>query len=162
MASRWTGAKRGSRPLHNRQTSGIIGTGRYQAGEALPMSETLDGNGGHATPEPRKRDWRKGMSDNIAYALLVYTGLQIWVTVEAIKHDIASSILPYLALIVLVAAIIPACRWFEKRWQDIGEVAAADPELEPAYKRDRLMLWLLAIGLPFVLTGLFKAIIAIF
>ncbi len=31
----------------------------------------------------RKLDWRRKMSDNVAYALLVYTGLQIFVTMSA-------------------------------------------------------------------------------
>ena len=107
--------------------------------------------------ERRKLDWRKRMSDNIAYALLVYTGLQIWVTVHALKAGMGgASLLPYLALIVLVAAIIPACRWFEARWIRMSDEAAADPELKPAYRRDQILLWLLAIGLPFALTGVFK------
>lgn len=107
--------------------------------------------------ERRKLDWRKRMSDNIAYALLVYTGLQIFVTVHALKSGAGTvSLLPYLALVVLVAAIIPACRMFESRWMRISDEAAADPALRPAYRRDQLLLWSLAIGLPFALTGLFK------
>lgn len=109
----------------------------------------------------RKLDWRKRMSDNIAYALLVYTGLQIFVTVSALKSG-STSLLPYLALIVLVAAIIPACRMFEARWMQISDDAAADPSLRLAYRRDQMLLWTLAIGLPFVLTGLFKLIAATF
>lgn len=109
----------------------------------------------------RKLDWRKRMSDNIAYALLVYTGLQIWVTVHALKQG-TTSLLPYLALIVLVAAIIPACRMFEGRWMGISDEAAADPALKSAYRRDQLLLWMLAIGLPFALTGLFKGMAALF
>ena len=105
---------------------------------------------------PRGRDWRKGMSDNVAYALLVYTGLQIFVTMHAIKGSSTGSALPYLSLIVLVAAIIPACRLFERRWNRLGDAEAADPARRSAYRRDRLMLWLLAIGLPFAVTGLFK------
>ena len=54
----------------------------------------------------RKLDWRRKMSDHVAYALLVYTGLQIFVTMSALKIG-SGSILPYFALIVLVAAIIP-------------------------------------------------------
>ncbi|MFN2099535.1 hypothetical protein [Altererythrobacter sp. MF3-039] len=118
------------------------------------MSEMLDHT--ESASKHDARDWRKGMSDNVAYALLAYTGLQIFVTVKAMK-DGMSGMLPYLALIVLVAAIIPACRWFEKRWQDISDEAAADLAYEAAYKRDRLLLWLMAVGLPFALTGLFKA-----
>lgn len=106
------------------------------------------------------RDWRKGMSDNVAYALLVYTALQIFVTVHAIKQ-VGSSILPYLALVVLVAGIIPACRWFEKRWRDLSDEEAADPSLAGAYRRDQMLLWVLAIGLPFALTALFTGIAAL-
>lgn len=109
----------------------------------------------------RKLDWRRRMSDNIAYALLVYTGLQIFVTVGALKAG-STSLLPYLALIVLVAAIIPACRMFEARWMTISDEAAADPALRPAYRRDQMLLWTLAIGLPFALTGLFKLIASTF
>ncbi|MBO9519655.1 MAG: hypothetical protein J7493_16465 [Porphyrobacter sp.] len=95
------------------------------------------------------------MSDHVAYALLVYTGLQIFVTMGALKSG-HSSILPYFALIVLVAAIIPACRMFEQRWDGLSDNDAANPELADRFKRDRLILWLCALGLPFVLTGLFK------
>jgi hypothetical protein len=100
-------------------------------------------------------DWRKRMSDNIAYALLVYTALQIFVTMGALKGD-STSLLPYLALVVLVVAIIPSCRRFEKRWNRLSDTQAADPVMAPYYRRDRTALWLLAIGLPFVLTGIFK------
>ncbi len=108
----------------------------------------------------RRRDWRKGMSDNVASALIVYTGLQIFVTVHAMKDAVSGSVslLPYLALAVLVVAIIPACRKFERRWVNLSDEESADPSLAGAYRRDQILLWLLAIGLPFVLTGLFRAI----
>jgi hypothetical protein len=109
----------------------------------------------------RPIDWRRGMSDNIAYALLVYTGLQIFVTMGALKAE-GGSLLPYLALIVLVGAIIPACRRFERRWNRLSDEQAADPTLARPYRRDRLALWLLAIGLPFALTGLFKGLALLF
>ncbi|WP_338028097.1 hypothetical protein [Croceibacterium selenioxidans] len=106
-------------------------------------------------PAGKKLDWRRKMSDHVAYALLAYTGLQIWVTMGALKSG-HSSILPYFALIVLVAAIIPACRMFEQRWDGISDSEASNPELADRFKRDRLVLWLCALGLPFLLTGLFK------
>ncbi|HYD06699.1 MAG TPA: hypothetical protein VEC60_13280 [Reyranella sp.] len=98
-------------------------------------------------------DWRKAMSDNVAYALLVYTALQIFLTMDAIKTIAQGSILPYLSLIVLVAAIIPACRKLERRWEDLDDAHAHDPALRRYYRRDQVSLWLLAIGLPFLLTG---------
>jgi hypothetical protein len=108
-----------------------------------------------------KLDWRKKMSDNVAYALLTYTALQIFVTMTALKTG-TGSLLPYFALIVLVAAIIPGCRMFEKRWDGLSDHAASNPELADRFRRDQVVLWLLAIGLPILLTGSFKAIAAIF
>lgn len=100
-------------------------------------------------------DWRKRMSDNIAYALLVYTALQIFVTMGALRGH-SSSMLPYLALVILVVAIIPSCRRFERRWNRLSDEQAADPDFAPDFRRDRIVLWLLAVGLPFALTGAFK------
>lgn len=106
-------------------------------------------------------DWRRRMSDHIAYALLAYTGLQIFVTMHALRAE-SGSVLPYLALIILVAAIIPACRAFEQRWERLSPEQAADSALAPRYRRDRLVLWLMAIGLPFAVTGVFKLLAALF
>ena len=103
------------------------------------------------------RDWRKAMSDNVALALIVYTGMQIFMTVNALKAGF-SSILPYVALVFLVGAIIPACRWFERRWINLGDAAAHDPQLGGAFRRDQIALWVLAIGLPVLMTALFKTI----
>lgn len=108
------------------------------------------------------RDWRKSASDHVAYSLLVYTALQIFGTVHAMKSATVGSvsILPYLALIVLVAGIIPACRWFEKRWVALSDEESTDPALAGDFRRDMTLLWGLAIGLPFLLTGIFKFIAA--
>jgi len=115
--------------------------------------------GSHVAASPL--DWRRKMSDHIAYALLAYTGLQIFVTMGALKAT-GGSLLPYLALVVLVGAIIPACRRFERRWNRLDDARAADPSLAPYYRRDRLAVWLLAIGLPFALTALFKGLAILF
>ncbi len=104
-----------------------------------------------------KKDWRKRMSDNVAYALLAYTTLQIFVTMQALKGE-GGSILPYLVLVLLVGAIIPACRRFERRWMELPDTLAFEPSLKGKFRRDQLVLWLLAIGLPFLLTALFTAI----
>jgi hypothetical protein len=114
-----------------------------------------------AATAARQIDWRRRMSDNIAYALLVYTGLQIFVTMGALKAE-GGSLLPYLALVILVGAIIPACRRFEHRWNRLSDVQAADPAMSRYFRRDRIALWLLAIGLPFVITGLFKGLALLF
>lgn len=107
------------------------------------------------------RDWRKAMSDHVAYSLLAYTALQIFVTVKALSEG-SSTALPYLALIVLVAGIIPVCRWFEERWAGLSDAQASDPAFAGAFRRDTLALWALAIGLPFGLTLIFKMLLSVF
>lgn len=112
---------------------------------------------GNPAASASKCNWRRGMSNNVAYALLVYTGLQIFVTVAAMERG-GGSLLPYFALVVLVAGIIPACRFFEHRWIGLSDTEAADISLKSAYRRDQFGLWALAIGLPFALTAIFKAV----
>lgn len=102
-------------------------------------------------------DWRRRMSDNIAYALLAYTGLQIFVTTSALKSQ-NGSIMPYLALVILVGAIIPSCRSCERRWSRLTDEQARDPLFSAKFRHDRMVLWLLAIGLPFAFTGLFRVL----
>ncbi len=125
------------------------------------MDKALRESAGTHKRTARKLDWRRKMSDNVAYALLIYTGLQIWVTMGTLKNG-SGSVLPYFALIVLVAAIIPGCRMFEKRWDSLSDSEAANPELRDRFRRDQILLWLCAIGLPFALTGLFLGIAALF
>jgi hypothetical protein len=103
-------------------------------------------------------DWNRKISDHTAVALLVYTILHIYVTMGALK-SIHGSILPYFGLVLLVAAIIPGCRVFEKRWQRLTAGGAPDEQLAPLYRRDRLILWAAAIGLPFVVTGMIMALL---
>jgi len=106
-------------------------------------------------------DWRKRMSDTLAYALLVYTTLQIFLTLGALQGK-SHSLLPYFALVILVGAIIPSCRVVERRWNRLSDAAAADPALAPRFRRDRLGVWLLAIGLPLGLCATFKGLALLF
>ena len=105
-------------------------------------------------------DWRKKMSDHVAWALIAYTALHIFLTMGAMKATGMKS-LALFALVILVAAIIPSCRKFEKSWRNLSDEQAMDMSYESAFKRDLTMLWLLAIGLPFVLTALFRGIAAL-
>lgn len=130
------------------------------------MNKALEKFGEAAAGEPAGKvtqplDWRRKISDHIAYSLLAYTGLQIWVTMTALKST-TGSIMPYFALVILVAAIIPGCRMFERRWEVLSDEEAADPELAPAFRRDRLLVWLAALSLPFLITGVLKGISLIF
>jgi len=106
-------------------------------------------------------DWRKRMSDHVAYALLVYTALQIGVTMSLVNHG-HGSLLPYFALVLLVGAVIPACRLFEQRWTELSDDAAHDASLAGAFAHDRLVLWFAALGLPFVLAAFFRGVAMLF
>ena len=101
--------------------------------------------------------WTKRMSDHIAAALLVYTALHIIVTMQAIKGE-GGSILPYFGLVLLVGAIIPGCRLFEKRWERLAASGEPDERLRTLFVRDAVYLWVAAIGLPFAITGLIMAL----
>ncbi|MGY6551011.1 MAG: hypothetical protein ACXIT4_03840 [Erythrobacter sp.] len=125
------------------------------------MGKITQGRIEGASRTAKPLDWRKAMSDHVAYALLVYTALQIFLTVQALGEGV-SGLLPYLGLVVLVMAIIPLWRWFEARWSDLDDTEAANPAHAAAFRRDTTALWLLAIGLPLGLTVLFKAMFAIF
>ena len=104
--------------------------------------------------------WTKRMSDHIAAALLVYTALHIIVTMQAIKGE-GGSILPYFGLVLLVGAIIPGCRLFEKRWERLAASGESDEQLRSLFIRDAVDLWVAAIGLPFAVTGLIMALSAL-
>ena len=104
---------------------------------------------------------RRKVSDNVAYGLLVYTGLHIFVTLTQLKSG-GGSILPYLALVVLLAAIVPACRMFERRWEQLTTGAVESSELASLFRREMGLFWLCATGLPIGLTFLFKGVMAMF
>lgn len=110
----------------------------------------------HAAAKPHH--WSKKMSDHIAFALLVYTGLNILLTVGAIKDTLHGSILPYFSLVILVAMIIPGCRSLEHRWERLDVSSMEEAELQRPYRRDRALVWIAAIALPLVITGAFKLI----
>ena len=115
-----------------------------------------------ATPTSVSQEsvWERRISNHVAYALLAYTGLQIFVVMGAIKGE-GMSILPYLGLVVLVGLVIPLCRRVEKRWQMLVGSDLSQQDLARAYRGDRLGIWLFAIGFPFAFVLFVKAIAAL-
>ena len=71
---------------------------------------------------------------------------------------LGGSILPYFSLVILVGMIIPACRLLERKWERFDRSGADEWRLRTAFRRDRVLVWLAAIGLPFVISGVFKAV----
>ncbi len=101
--------------------------------------------------------WDKKMSNNCAFALLTYTLLQIFFVMGVIETK-GMSIAPYFGLVVLVAIIIPFCRKFEQRWQKMEDRGLSEQSLAAKFRRDQIVLWILALGLPFVFIAIFKTI----
>lgn len=108
-----------------------------------------------------KLDWRRRISDHVAYGLLTYTGLHIFLTMSQLKSS-SGSMLPYFALVILVIAIIPAIRWFEMRWSELSDDQASDPALAPTFRREVILMWAAVFGLPLLLTFGFKPVAALF
>lgn len=105
--------------------------------------------------------WERRISNHVAYALLAYTGLQIFVVMGAIKGE-GMSILPYLGLVALVGIVIPICRRVEKRWQALSRSDRSEASLTQIYSSDRLGIWLFAIGFPFAFVLVVKGLAALF
>lgn len=103
----------------------------------------------------------KRVSDAVAYGLLVYTALQIFMTMHAIKAE-EDTMLPMLGLVVLVAAIIPLYRHMERRWDRLAAALVGDDEaFSAALRRTQMLVWGLSVGLPLLVTGLLKALAAL-
>ena len=110
----------------------------------------------------RANDWRQRFSNHVAYALLVYTALQVVATIAALKLGSGTSLLPFAALILLVVAILPACRHIESRWTILSETQAESAAKAGRYGRDVRALWVLAVTTPFAITLVFSQISALF
>ena len=90
----------------------------------------------------------KRISNHIAYALVMYTLLLIFLVSPQMESK-GTSILPYFLLVVLVGIAILPCRSLERRWK------AADAHdqggLVGSCNRDAILLWIAAIGIPVLL-----------
>ncbi|HEV7234174.1 MAG TPA: hypothetical protein VGN36_08000, partial [Sphingorhabdus sp.] len=77
----------------------------------------------------------------------------IFVTSPAMKSE-GTSILPYFALVLFVAMVIPACRNMERRGKML-DAEADSADVERRFTADRILLWLGALGIPVLLAVLF-------
>lgn len=121
------------------------------------MAKTLFDHGAKNRPEfvnnDRLIDWRKAMNNHVAYALLVYTVLQI-IAMSSSLNGGGASMKPILMICVLIFGVIPICHRIDRRWSVLSDIEARDETLQPAFARDRLILWLFALVTPFAFTGL--------
>lgn len=127
-------------------------------GTSRPFIPTPATDGARAS---RIEDAHKRISNAVAYGLMVYTALQIFLTMRALE-EADNTLLPMLALVALVGAIIPLYRRLEKRWDTTAAALADDPPaLAQALTRARLTIWALSIGLPLLVTVLIKGLVAL-
>lgn len=108
----------------------------------------------HATQSRVHKSYSKRMSDHVAFALVVYTLMLIFLVTPTIESK-GTSILPYFMLVIFVAAVIPACRGLERRWQALDAGELNDEGLETRFGIDRVKLWAGAIIIPIILSVLF-------
>lgn len=113
---------------------------------------------GHATHQQASKSCAKRICNEVAYALVVYTMMLIFVTSPAL-HFGDMSILPYFMLVVLVALAIPFLRGLERKWQAIE---AAGGSAVDGFMADRVKLWAFAIGMPIVFMFAAKFLTSLF
>ncbi|WP_159437088.1 hypothetical protein [Parasphingorhabdus marina] len=101
------------------------------------------------------------MSNHCAGALLFYTMMQIFFVLSFIETK-GMSIAPYFGLVLLVAIIIPFCRRYEKRWEELAKSSIPETNMALRFRRDAITLWLLAIGLPIIFVGIIQLFAYIF
>jgi hypothetical protein len=97
--------------------------------------------------------YARRMSGAVSTALVAYAVLQVALAMALLPQERRSA-LPYVGLGLLVIGVIPACRAMEARWARLGDGA----ELESRFRRERRLVWAVALGLPFILAGAFRAI----
>jgi hypothetical protein len=94
---------------------------------------------------PGGRQLARAISLHCAGALLLFALLQIW-AVAAFNHGPGGRLLPLLALALLLLAALPFTRRIERRWH--ADFARRQCTLTGRYRRDRALLWLLALAVP--------------
>lgn len=97
--------------------------------------------------------YSKRISTHIAYALVVYTLMLIFLVSPTLEGS-GTEIWPYFLLVALVAAVILPCRNIERHWQKLDDRGA---DLEMHFTMARLKVWLSAIGIPVGLMLMFKS-----
>jgi hypothetical protein len=104
-----------------------------------------------------RKSFAKRINDHIAYALVIYTLMLIFVVSPKLEGK-GLTIFPYFLLVALVAMAIPPCRNLDRKWQLIDKGASDDSRNSGRCNFDRIILWVGAIGFPLVLAFALSAI----
>ncbi len=103
---------------------------------------------------PGARRLARRMTVHIAAAIVVYAALQLWLVLGAVSGG-APRILPYVAVALLLVAVIPTARRIEARWARLSADTLPSRELSQSFRQDARRLWSAAIVLPFLWVGAF-------
>lgn len=87
------------------------------------------------------------MSNNLAAALITFAGLQIFV-ISAVVATGATTLLYHIGIAVLIAAVIPAARNLERRWETLSQSGLSGHGLAVRFRMDQLKLWTATLLLP--------------
>lgn len=98
--------------------------------------------------------WRRRISNNAAAALLVFTLLHI-ICFMAVSGFTGARWVNLLGIAIMVMLVIPAISKIEARWEDLTRQPLGPAEISTHFRRERLRLWIAAILLPFLWSGIF-------
>ena len=119
------------------------------------QAESLHPRGGRG-----QKGFAKRINDHIAFALVVYTLMLIFVVTPSVETK-GMSIFPYFLVVLLVAMVIPFFRRFESKWAKLEKSELGINSLKTRFAIDRIQLWMIAFGVPFLLSiicGMIKAV----
>ena len=115
----------------------------------------------HAPPAGYVHDnrWSSGLKRHIAFALLAYTLLLIFLVSHALADWLGGegesmSIAPYFLLVLLVVGVIPLARRLERRWEVLGRSDLSAHGLALRYRTDCIKVWAIAIGVPLLIAAI--------
>jgi hypothetical protein len=97
------------------------------------------------------------MSWHASGALLTFAGLQIWGVLTLINGPYGRT-LPFVALAILLLIAVPFSRRIERRWHHFANTALPCSGLLLRFRRDRSLLWRLALIVPILWPGSFAVL----
>jgi hypothetical protein len=101
------------------------------------------------------------MSRHAAGAMLGFAVWQIWLAI-GLSQLPGGRALPWVAMALLVIAAMPFARHMERRWQRRTDGVFPSVRLLAEYRRERALLWLLALTAPPVMMGATLAVTGLF
>lgn len=93
----------------------------------------------------RGTNYRRRISNHIAFGLVTFAMLQIFVVAS---HG--GLLLANLGVILVIAASIPGARSLERRWELLASGGLPSAGLATRYRRDVLTIWMVDLLVPFL------------